>query len=97
MKRFTLLRYFLFSLVPLFLLSCKSFQEKETREKNGTQPIVLTTFTVLADIARNISGDRLVVQSITKPGAEIHGYKPTPSDLVRASQADLLLGSLKVS
>ncbi len=55
------------------------------------KPIVLTTFTVLADMARNVAGDRLVVHSITKPGAEIHGYQPTPSDLVKASKADLII------
>ena len=91
MKRLNLIRYFFFALIPLFLIACKSFQEEKALGKSVTQPIVLTTFTVLADIARNISGDRLIVQSITKPGAEIHGYKPTPSDLVRASQADLIL------
>ncbi|MDJ1183705.1 metal ABC transporter substrate-binding protein [Roseofilum casamattae] len=52
---------------------------------------VLTTFTILADIARNIAGDKLVVESITRIGAEIHGYEPTPSDLIKAQDADLLL------
>ena len=52
---------------------------------------VLTTFTVIADIAQNVAGDKLIVESITKIGAEIHGYEPTPSDLVRAQDADLLL------
>lgn len=53
--------------------------------------MVLTTFTVLADIARNVAGERLRVESITKVGAEIHGYEPTPGDLRRASHADLVL------
>jgi manganese/iron transport system substrate-binding protein len=52
---------------------------------------VVTTFTVLADIARNVAGDSAEVVSITKPGAEIHGYQPTPQDIVRASDADLIL------
>ncbi len=52
---------------------------------------VTTTFTVLQDMARNVAGDKLVINSITKPGAEIHGYAPTPSDIVRAQQADLVL------
>lgn len=52
---------------------------------------VLTTFTVLADMARNVAGDYLNVESITKPGAEIHGYEPTPGDIRKASQADLIL------
>ena len=52
---------------------------------------VVTTFTVLADMASNIAGDAAEVVSITKPGAEIHGYEPTPQDIVRASDADLIL------
>lgn len=52
---------------------------------------VVTTFTVIADMARNVAGDAAVVESITVAGAEIHGYQPTPRDLVRASDADLIL------
>jgi manganese/iron transport system substrate-binding protein len=52
---------------------------------------VVTTFTVLADMATNVAGDVADVVSITKPGAEIHGYEPTPQDIVRASDADLIL------
>jgi manganese transport system substrate-binding protein len=55
------------------------------------KPVVLTTFTVLADIARNVAGDKLTVESITKAGAEIHGYEPTPGDIRKASKADLIL------
>lgn len=61
-----------------------------TREVAG-RPVVLTTFTVLADLARNVAGDRLDVRSIVKEGAEIHGYQPTPSDIQRASGADLVV------
>ena len=52
---------------------------------------VLTTFTILADMAQNVAGDKLLVESITRIGAEIHGYEPTPSDLVKAQDADLIL------
>ena len=52
---------------------------------------VVTTFTILADIASNIAGNAADVVSITKPGAEIHGYEPTPQDIVRAYDADLIL------
>ncbi len=55
------------------------------------RPVVLTTFTVLADIARNVAGDHLRVESITRVGAEIHGYDPTPGDVARARDADLVL------
>jgi manganese/iron transport system substrate-binding protein len=52
---------------------------------------VVTTFTILQDMAQNVAGDAAVVESITKPGAEIHGYEPTPQDIVKAQRADLVL------
>jgi manganese/iron transport system substrate-binding protein len=52
---------------------------------------VVSTFTVIADMARNVAGDHATVVSVTKPGAEIHGYEPTPGDLVAAQDADLIL------
>ncbi|RCL03034.1 MAG: manganese/iron transport system substrate-binding protein [Candidatus Tokpelaia sp. JSC189] len=51
---------------------------------------VVTTFTVIADIARNVAGDAAIVESITKPGAEIHMYQPTPGDIKRAQGARLI-------
>ncbi len=52
---------------------------------------VATTFTVIADMAQNVAGDAAEVVSITKPGAEIHGYQPTPRDIVKVQDADLIL------
>lgn len=52
---------------------------------------VATSFTVIADMARNVGGDTVEVVSITKPGAEIHGYEPTPRDIVGVADADLVL------
>lgn len=51
----------------------------------------VTTFTVIADMARNVAGDAAVVESITKPGAEIHNYQPTPGDILKAQGAQLVL------
>jgi manganese/iron transport system substrate-binding protein len=66
------------------LAGCSSAQDDEKFK-------VVTTFTIIADIARNIAGDAAVVESITKAGAEIHDYQPTPQDIVRAQGADLVL------
>ena len=52
---------------------------------------VVTTFTIIADMAANVAGDAADVVSITKPGAEIHNYQPTPKDIVRAQGAGLIL------
>lgn len=74
------------------LAACSSPRgEQRSRDDQDQRPRVLATFTVLADLARNVAGDRLKVESITKPGAEIHGYEFTPSDIERASRADLIV------
>lgn len=72
--------------VSLMLSACTGAAEPE-----DDRPVVLTTFTVLADIARNVADGHLRVESITKPGAEVHGYEPTPGDIRTAAQADLIL------
>ena len=72
----------------VLLASCRSRDQDVSAD---SRPQVLATFTVLADLARNVAGDRLQVASIVKPGAEIHGYQPTPSDIERASKADLIV------
>jgi manganese/iron transport system substrate-binding protein len=51
----------------------------------------VTTFTVIADMAANVAGEAAIVESITKPGAEIHNYQPTPGDILKAQDADLIL------
>ncbi|MGL4290101.1 MAG: metal ABC transporter substrate-binding protein [Phreatobacter sp.] len=61
-------------------------QSQEARPKR-----IVTTFTILQDIAQNVAGDRAIVESITKPGAEIHDYEPTPLDVVKAQAGDLVL------
>jgi manganese/iron transport system substrate-binding protein len=61
-------------------------------QSGGGKPFrVVTTFTVIQDIAQNVAGEAAIVESITKPGAEIHDYQPTPLDVVRAQAADLVL------
>ncbi len=52
---------------------------------------VVTTFTIIQDMAQNVAGDAAEVVSITKPGAEIHDYQPTPKDIVKAQTADLVM------
>ena len=52
--------------------------------------VALSTFTVLADMVRVVGGEKVESISLTKPGVEIHGYEPTPGDLVKAAQADVL-------
>ena len=76
------------------LVGCSAESSQETTSTTASDkdlPVVLTTFTVIQDIAANVAGEHLKVESITKPGAEIHGYEPTPGDIARAADADLIL------
>lgn len=75
----------------LLLTGCGAPPQSEPASAEDSRPVVLTTFTVLADIAQNVAGEHLRVESVTKLGAEIHGYEPTPNDLRRASKAELIL------
>jgi manganese transport system substrate-binding protein len=59
----------------------------------GDKPLVVTSFTILEDMAREVAGDRAEVRSITKPGAEIHHYEPTPRDIANAHGADLVIAN----
>lgn len=81
---------------------CARTTEPQTEQNKASSPtagdltrkdkkVILTTFTVLADMAQNVAGDKAIVESITKPGAEIHGYEVTPSDLKRGKDANLIL------
>lgn len=69
---------------------CSSEGEKTGAVDNDKLKVV-TTFTILQDMAQNVAGNRAEVVSITKPGAEIHDYSPTPQDIVRARGGDLIL------
>ncbi|MDD9204856.1 zinc ABC transporter substrate-binding protein, partial [Georgenia sp. 10Sc9-8] len=70
---------------------CSPAEPQSRADADDGRPLVLTTFTVLADMVRNVAGDRVRVESVTDVGAEIHGYEPTPDDLSRADGADLVL------
>ena len=82
-RRKTLLSVILSSLLVLTGMSESSAVEKKFK--------VVTTFTVIQDIAQNVAGDAATVESITKVGAEIHEYDPTPQDITKALSADLVL------
>ncbi len=76
--------------VAAALVAACSPSEGEAPSGSGKLKVV-TTFTVIADIAGNVAGDAATVESITKPNAEIHNYQPTPGDILRAQDADLVL------
>jgi manganese/iron transport system substrate-binding protein len=74
-----------------FAIQMAGAAEAQTPRQPDKPLRVVTTFTILQDIAQNVAGTAAIVESITKPGAEIHDYQPTPLDVVKAQSADLIL------
>lgn len=79
-----------FSKTIFYAIALLSMLSAPTHAAETAKIKAVTSFTVIADIARNVAGDVAVVESITKPGAEIHDYQPTPKDIVRAKGADII-------
>lgn len=78
---------FMLSFLGTFLATMLAIMPANAQQKFKA----ITTFTVIADIAKNVAGDAAIVESITKPGSEIHNYQPTPGDIQRAQGAQLIL------
>jgi manganese/iron transport system substrate-binding protein len=76
------------ALLASFLLACLALP---VSAQDAGKFKVVTTFTVIADLAKNVAGDAAIVESITKSNAEIHNYQPTPGDILRAQDADLVI------
>jgi len=57
----------------------------------GGSPQVLTTTTILADMAKQVAGNRLAVGSIVPAGAHVEEYEPRPDDAKRMSEAKLVV------
>lgn len=73
-------------IIFLFFIGVKNYDYSTSND----DVVVLSTFTIIADMVGEVGGDKIESISLTKPGAEIHGYEPTPSDLIRASKADIM-------
>ncbi len=82
--------------VALLLTACDNQQDSKSQQQQDDggsteKPIVVTSFTVIADMARNVAGQSATIFSVTKPGAEIHNYQPTPKDIAGTRGASLVL------
>ena len=73
------------------ILSLNSHATSLESKPSAPKLKIVTTFTIFADIAQQIAGDKANVVSVTKAGAEIHNYQPTPKDILKTQGADLIL------
>lgn len=86
MKRFFNSVFRLLTLAPLFLAACSSAPQSS----DGTLRVLAST-TFLADMAQNVAGDRLKVESLLPTGADPHAYQAAPSDVAKIAESDVLI------
>jgi ABC-type Zn uptake system ZnuABC Zn-binding protein ZnuA len=77
--------------VILLLLIIATACRSSASSNPQADPVVLTSTTFLADITRNIAGDRVEVGSLLPVGVDPHSYQPTPEDVARIEQSKLLI------
>ncbi len=71
--------------IPSVSSSCQS------RPAAGHKLRILAVETFLADIAQNVAGDRIKVQVLMPLGADPHSFEPTPKDVARVADSDVLI------
>ena len=74
------------------MLACLASARAQTQappEQPAKLPIV-ATFSILADLARNVGGDRIAVISLVGPDGDAHVYQPTPEDAKNLNAAKLI-------
>lgn len=92
MRMVFLLKTLLLTMLATLMVACSGgVNDASNATKENEKLTVLTTFTVIADMAQNVAGDAAVVQSLIKAGAEVHDYEPTPQDLAKVKHANLIL------
>jgi len=80
-----------FALLLILLLNITSCGGVPASPSRRADPVILASTTFLADITRNVAGDRVQVESLFPVGVDPHSFQPAPQDVVKMSEADLLI------
>jgi len=75
-------------LIVLLLASCGGIPASASGK---AAPVVLTSTSILADVTRQIAGDRLHVESLLPAGSDPHSYQPTPQDAAKVADSKLMI------
>jgi zinc/manganese transport system substrate-binding protein len=84
----TSLRY-----VITFVLGCMSAASawQQAKAQAPEKLLAVATFSILADLTRNVGGDRIEVTALVGPNGDAHVYQPKPADAKQLGAARLIL------
>ncbi len=78
-------------LIPSLTLLALLAAACSTPPISDTGPVILASHSILADVAREIAGNTVAIEPIIPDGVDTHSYQPTPQDIARISNADLVI------
>jgi manganese transport system substrate-binding protein len=90
MQKTVLLVAAIIAILAFVLFVSPESNSSDLSSDSDNKPVALSTFTIISDMVGEVGGDKIEAISLTKPGAEIHGYQPTPNDLIKASRATVI-------
>ncbi|MGG1253819.1 metal ABC transporter substrate-binding protein [Brevibacillus agri] len=88
MKKWNLFLIFLISTVLLAACGAPQNNSAEPGKSGDDKLQVVTTYSILYDIVKNVGGDRVEIHSLAPVGSNPHEYDPLPADVQKTTDAD---------
>lgn len=73
------------------LIACLTLLCAPAMAQEAARLPVVASFSILADLVRNVGGERVAVTSLVAPGGDAHVYTPTPQDARKLADAQLIV------
>ena len=94
-KRMSNINLFLLFIAILVLTACSTQADNTTAERlaNGEKLKVVATTTIVGDVVSKVGDDRIDLQVLLPVGVDPHGFNPTPQDISKVADADLVFAN----
>ncbi|KSV75189.1 hypothetical protein N185_17570 [Sinorhizobium sp. GW3] len=71
--------------------TCAALVFAVTTQASAAELKVVASFSIIADMAKNVGGDRIKIDTLVPPNSDTHTYEPRPADAAALSEADVIL------